>query len=457
MFFSIKSLIISFIFAGMSQFQSSETANSTPHLKVYGNSLEQEIRWLNISRNISNSYLLQMHDCAYSSRKFVCAGEVHDQHKMYFVEASSGKSCFNRDCSYYLHDIKSTSDSLSLRLEQDNCKGALIDKFSASEVLGGSSFDIFAWNNISISTCTTTDFFNNSYSVFCPIHTSNDKIFETSIYLSMVITTEYFQGFGEEPNCDLSTIDTTAVLFDNKLITILSSSINNNNNGNNIKNILQILPSLLYQRKRRMMKSWYSANWFVGIDQYMNYHKSRSPMITVSYPPFYANDTSRFKLMNQHILELNLSYYWIIEKKLYYSKNQWSPPYIIDNSSINHHHHHLNIDSSNRCSCISCPRRRVVKERIIFIGDSHARGFYDYFLSQSPHADKLLRIRMKHENHVFSNTYFYGALYSYSQRNELLNICNDTHTLTMNYKSTIILGLGHWDLSYASLRNLFQF
>ena len=406
--------------------------SSIPH---YGNEVLQELNWIYVSRNIMSNveYLNDMRKCLNSDRTFKCSASVHKTHSKVFVGQYGRKKylpdCYAPDCHYFIMSFSSNGHYLQFKLAQRECASQKNLSSINADTQGGSSFEIFARNNNSISACSTTDYFNDLYSVMCPIQTSMNEIVTTEIRLSILLIYEHFGGFAEVPKCDLSSVDNRAIILDDAIIHVPVSAWDESNKDFSLQH-----------------SSWYSATWHVGESRYNNMNFSFYDGIRIQSPPRCPNALHRLPNLHHTLLQSNLSYYWTIEKTSSQGNGTLTATTTIDNSSIYNIQHHF-----MEKPCISPERSH---NKFILVGDSHMRGFFDYFIARSIYARNLSLYTAKHNVANVGSILYLASTFASTQASYLLGICNDTYSNPDHIKTTIIINTGHWDLNYASLRNL---
>ena len=402
----------------------------------YGNEFWQELRWIYVSRNVVSNfqYLEDMRICLLRGDwTFKCSAEIHTKHSKVLVGPSGRvkvlRNCYEAGCKYSVAHLTFSTHHLRFTLLQQQCASRNINGSIDDELLGGSSFEIFVRNNQSMTSCSTTDHFNDTYSVYCPIHSTFGGHLTTEFYLSIILTQEHFEGFSEGAKCDISSLDNKAIILDDdhKVVPVIGKDISSTHF------------SLQHG-------SWYTARWHVGQCRYKYLNVSFHDGIHIQTPPPFPGFV-RLKNLNQHISDSNTSYYWTIEKTFKSNKDENSITITIDNSSV----HHSTTKEKLEVSCIS-PHRE--NEKMVFVGDSHMRGFFNYFVSQSIYARNLSFLPRKHNVLHYGSFSFIPANFASLHTTTLLNICNNTLSHADHVKTTIFIISGHWDTTYSSLRNI---
>ena len=404
----------------------------------YGNEIWQELRWIFLSRNMtSNSeYLKGLRNCLNSAKKYKCSAGVHSMLGKTLVGQLGRKEylpdCFAPDCKYIVTNLTSTEYYLEFILVQQGCISYGSNISVTDEIKGGSSFEIVVRNNNSISSCSTTDFFNDLYHVFCPIQSSdNDDDHAAQVHLSILLIHEHFEGLAELIKCDLSSVDNRAIILDNAIINVPV-------------NIRDKSSTRAYPKHNAPLL--YSASWHVGECRYKYLNFSIDDKLMIQSPPPRDDCSTRLESLNEAIRTSNTFFYWTIEKSYNVMNEKIVVQATVDNSSVTYDaHRNLKNDF-----CIS---PNLSNHTILFVGDSHMRGFFDYFIARSIYARNLAPMKLQHGSAKFGSLSYVLSMNASEQALFLTDFCNSSLSHSDN-KTTIFINTGHWDLTFANLRNL---
>ena len=405
----------------------------------YGNEIWQELRWILLSQNLTSNfeYLKGMSNCPTSGRMLRCSVSVHNTHGKSLVGQFGRKkympNCFAPDCKYTVTNLTSTENYLEFILVQQGCVSYGSNNSVADEIKGGSSFEIFVRNNNSISACSTTDFFNDLYHVFCPIQSSdNDDDHAAQVHLSILLIYEHFEGLAELVKCDLSSVDNRAIILDDAIMNVPI-------------NIRDKSSTLVYPRHSAPLL--YSASWHVGECRYKSLNFSIDDKMMIQSSPRREDNLTRLEVLNEAIRASKTTLYWTIERSYSVMNEKIDIQATVDNSSVAYDAHRTFVNDS----CIS---PHLTNHTMMFVGDSHVRGFFDYFIAQSIYARNLVTQKQHHSSVVYGSLSYVVSYYASEQATFLREFCNNTLSLSNNKTITLFISTGHWDLMYAALRNL---
>ena len=414
-----------------------------------GNALSQELRWINISSRCfdAGSYLQKMPAvrCCPTIRQLrETVKQVMNVNRKFGESSAEIYSPRRqvRDCNYSISPSEYSDHQISFHIYQSNCTSAVQFSRNIQLLSGGSSFETFARFNDSIVGCSVTDNFSFDYIVRCPyqgiIHTPS----KLTYFLSIILTFEYYDGFGEYPRNQLLDI-----IYDDYEVDVV---IHKQESDSNIHKGYHPIPS-------NPIIFWYSAIW----------HKKGSSMNNIiRHHSFLSTNTSldtsssspKLLSMNQHLAEINISFGWNIFKsniitynsykhmKFIYSKYNEGNIFACASSSSSS----SSSSSNGRKSMSTAVRGTPSKMNYRFIGSSHMRYTYDYMLVKSYGIKPLLNMSRKHESVTYNRLAHDYIRHAADMAQYLREFC--TTKTTADERVTLVLETGHWDLVYYTLR-----
>ena len=520
-----------------------------------GNEIEQEFKWIYLSRKefLDGNYFASILQCGYSFHLLLC-GKLTNRNlgKFYNIispRKSSRSTCSRPECKYEIIAHYKLGGTFYFRVEQSDCPSVALTFSSERKVIGGgSSFEVFAHNNITVTTCSSQDFFNYTYLISCnfpPLFDSYTHEQENSVvYLSVIISYEYFDGYAEGVKCDIMT-----ALYDNVPFSFSThknmKKFHHNQQLSNVKanpnNFQDMQSSISSSTSNGANISWYTASWYRNDNisypylsllrkrnnEFIHHRYNKLSQATHNFTqstffinspnfygsfftsPAYRTSTNRLPTFNADISSQNLSYLWVIEFGIvppspspYLSSSftsflpsvssvsqgfhehyqQCLPPrklFPIDFASTfirglrsssefyNQSNNGFNLDT---CLCKGCAdtvgstssTTSSSSMHYIFMGASHIRYLFNLFVMKTLGPNKLKNVIAKHENIIIDNLeYMYICAAGHQAKilrdaNVLREKCGYMSDNNNNSSVTLLFQTGHWDLSSATLRNLFH-
>ena len=434
---------------------------------IYGNEIFEELNMIKFTEKEFPhwKYFESVENCNIKKvRIYKCSLGTHKSTGIPLMapDASRGNSgCILRDCTYYLDSMTAMNHGINFIVHQINCSHHKNN--SKAGILGGSSFEIFMRDNHNIVGCLSHDQFNGSYAVSCPLSKfilsfandmkSNRKIHH-EIYLTILLAFEYYGGLGEIIECNMLDSDTTAILYDDTPMNI---------------NIYEYMsPTKTYLRYNSSneynysMKVWYTAKWQ---KQSSSFNSEVHQMNLIDFEQRKVNiSTVKINIpLFHHNIQTNNIYYddWVIERSFldHTNKNLIESKQIANKSSFyiqnkTFHGHNNDIDSCLVSLSITNNIYSNKKMTYFFVGDSHVRFFFDFFMYQTHGIGPLLKYSAKHSSGHQDNMLFIQSTFARNQYVTLLEICGKRNKINATDPLTIIMQTGQWDLTFASLRHL---
>lgn len=443
----------------------------------HGNELYQANRLFDITSPTFNTtdYFMDYDHCLAISGGGSCTNGVIAWHRpsarlwdpIVNTKFSNGRR--SSDCEY---EMLASNLKLRNKMKQLDYTFTIIQSSCRQPLsfLGGSTFEIFGFNEFSLASCVSVDTNNNSYNIICstPSYSagnSGDYAIQDQRSLCMNITAvlnyEHLDVYSEVLPFERERyhyLSPRKVIVDNHQFcfpktfyeeTVFTSSVHINS-----------LNTLLSTHWGERL-SWYSAAWFnrhaisSNLDEkifdhnvyYGNgtYHTGYDQAIISktlkNFSEVYPNDQAMGTLSFINALkpqELAVNYMYEVSR----------------HSSKHHHIGGLKLDKN---AMIHAQKTLFITEHDIeyyFYGDSHQRHFFDAVVEFTEGSKALDNVVKKHQNFQSRNYIFEWVALVDDLSDRLIERCESKNipneNSPQNYK--ILLHFAHWDLSSAGVR-----